>query len=98
MSLLDFWLPLTTSPGPDTLDLYLAEYPGTLVIPISRKNSRGPRTRGAHPRSLRLDLLADAWEVARPAVEADECLHGDEEEIRWRLGMTAEIIKHGGQA
>jgi hypothetical protein len=51
MSLLDFWLPLTTSPGPDTLDLYLAEHPGRLVIPISRKNATGLRTR---------DLLVDA--------------------------------------
>ena len=35
-------VPLTTSPGPDTLDLYLAEHPGRLVIPASRKNARGP--------------------------------------------------------
>ena len=27
MSLLDFWFPLTTSPGPGTLDPYLAEHP-----------------------------------------------------------------------
>ena len=33
--------PLTTSPGPGTLDLYLAEHPGRLVIPASRKNARG---------------------------------------------------------
>jgi hypothetical protein len=32
MSLLDFWF-LTTSPGPGTVDLYLAEHPGRLVIP-----------------------------------------------------------------
>jgi hypothetical protein len=44
--------PPTTSPGPGTLDLYLAEHPGRLVIPASRKNARGPRTYGAHPRSL----------------------------------------------
>jgi hypothetical protein len=42
MSLLDIWFPLTTSAGPDTLDLYLAEHPGRLVIPASRKNARGP--------------------------------------------------------
>jgi hypothetical protein len=64
-------VPLTTSPGPGTLDLYLAEHPGRLVIPASRKNASGPTTHGAHPRSLRLDLLAEASEVARPpAVEA----------------------------
>jgi hypothetical protein len=39
-----------------------------------------------------------AGDGARYAAEADECLHGDKEEIRWRLGMTAEIIKHGGRA
>jgi hypothetical protein len=29
--------PPTTSPGPGTRDLYLAEHPGRLVIPASRK-------------------------------------------------------------
>jgi hypothetical protein len=33
-------VPLTTSPGPGPLDLYLAEHPGRLVIPASRKNAR----------------------------------------------------------
>jgi hypothetical protein len=33
-------VPLTTSPGPGTVDLYLAEHPGRLVIPASRKNAR----------------------------------------------------------
>jgi hypothetical protein len=28
--------------GTDTPDLYLAEHPGRLVIPASRKNARGP--------------------------------------------------------
>jgi hypothetical protein len=71
-------VPLTTSPGPGTLDLYLAEHPGRLVIPASRKNASGPTTHGAHPRSLRLDLLAEAWEVARPpAVEGLQGGGGD---------------------
>jgi hypothetical protein len=43
-------VPLTTSPGPGTADLYLAEHPGRPVIPARRKNASGPRTRGAHPR------------------------------------------------
>jgi len=37
-----FLVPLTTSRGSDTLDLYLAEHPGRPVIPASRKNARGP--------------------------------------------------------
>ena len=44
MSLLDYWFPLTTSLGPGTVDLYLAEHPGRPVIPASRKNASGPRT------------------------------------------------------
>jgi hypothetical protein len=40
-SLLDFWFPLTTSPGPGTVDLYLAEHAGRLVIPARRKNASG---------------------------------------------------------
>jgi hypothetical protein len=52
MSLLDFWFPLSASPGPGTADLYLAEHPGRLVIPARRKNASGPRTHGAHPRSV----------------------------------------------
>jgi hypothetical protein len=35
-------VPLTTSPMPGTLDLYLTEHPGRLVIPASRKNAAGP--------------------------------------------------------
>ena len=50
MSLLDFWYPLTTSPGPGTLDLYLAEHPGRLVIPASRKKAREPRLSLAAPK------------------------------------------------
>jgi hypothetical protein len=44
-------VPLTTSPGPGTVDLYLAEHPGRLVIPASRKNACRSRTHGAHRRS-----------------------------------------------
>jgi hypothetical protein len=39
-----------TTPGPGTLDLYLAEHPGTLLIPTSRKKARGPGAHGAHAR------------------------------------------------
>jgi hypothetical protein len=47
--------PLTTSPGPDTLDLYLAEHPGRLVIPTSRKKARGPdQPLGRRPSPCRL--------------------------------------------
>jgi hypothetical protein len=41
-------VPLTTSPGPGTVDLYLAEHPGRLVIPARRKDASGSRTHGAH--------------------------------------------------
>jgi hypothetical protein len=37
MSLLDCWYPLTHITGARTDDLYLAEQPGGLVIPASRK-------------------------------------------------------------
>jgi hypothetical protein len=36
MSLLYFWFALTASTGRDTVDLYLAEHPGRLVIPARR--------------------------------------------------------------
>jgi hypothetical protein len=38
--------PLTTSPEPDTVDLYLAEQPGRLVIPAHRKHARGLQNSG----------------------------------------------------
>jgi hypothetical protein len=45
-------VPLTTSPGPGTLDLYLAEHPGRLVIPASSGGWRGDSV-AADPEGLR---------------------------------------------
>jgi hypothetical protein len=39
MSLLNCWFPLTHITGVGTVDLYLAEHPGGLVIPASRKRT-----------------------------------------------------------
>ena len=41
MSLLDFWVPLTTSPGPGTRDLYLADHPVPAVFTPAVENSVG---------------------------------------------------------
>jgi hypothetical protein len=62
--------PLTTSPEPGTVDLYLAEQPGRLVIPASRKNATGLQNSWC-PSALFNGSTSgpDAREVARPAAE-----------------------------
>ena len=88
MSLLDLWLPLTTSPEPGTLGLYLAEQPGRLVIPASRKNARGlPNswcpsalfngstsgpTPGRSPGQMRTDVPAHRSEAAAGSAELSD--------------------------
>jgi hypothetical protein len=44
--------PPAPSSGPGTLDLYLAEHPGQLVIPDQPKERQETRSHGPHPRSL----------------------------------------------
>ncbi len=39
MSLLDFWFPLTASPGPGTVDLYLAEHPQEVAVVHAAKGA-----------------------------------------------------------
>src|SRR5580704_8753509 len=42
-------VPLTTSPGPGTVDLYLAEHPGRLVIPARQRIQNSWRALTARP-------------------------------------------------